>query len=155
MNKEEITTYIELNSNGITLSGDTKFLERENKVFINKHEITDIDTFFKVAEENTKLQQENEKLKLNHKQLKDIEKTMMCNSRLIQENKQLKEDIKVLFEENSNKEQLIQEQIRRIDMCCRDIDEVLIYNDFSDTTSGIGNIPKDLKNILKGEENGK
>lgn len=71
MNKEEIETYIEVNSNGITLSGDTKFLEKENKVFINNHEITDMDTFFKVAEENTKLQQENKQLNNNWDKLRD------------------------------------------------------------------------------------
>lgn len=39
------------------------------------------------------LKQENRKLKLNHKQLKDIEKTMISNSRLMQENKELKEKL--------------------------------------------------------------
>lgn len=93
MNKEELTTYIELNSNGITLSGDTKFLERKNKVFINNHEITDIDTFFKVAEENTNLQQENKQLKDNWNKLREWvfgEKMMFYNggdgSRLIRYN---------------------------------------------------------------------
>lgn len=35
----------------------------EGKVFINNHEITDIDTFFKVAEENTRLLEQVKKQK--------------------------------------------------------------------------------------------
>lgn len=48
-------TIIKQSADGIFLIGDNKFDTTQGKVFINNHEITDIDTFFKVAEENTRL----------------------------------------------------------------------------------------------------
>lgn len=48
-------TIIKQSADGIVLSGDNNFDTTQGKVFINNHEITDIDTFFKVAEENTRL----------------------------------------------------------------------------------------------------
>lgn len=48
-------TIIKQSADGIILSGDNNFDTTQGKVFINNHEITDIDTFFKVAEENTRL----------------------------------------------------------------------------------------------------
>lgn len=48
-------TIIKQSADGIILSGDNNFDTKLRKVFINNHEITDIDTFFKVAEENTRL----------------------------------------------------------------------------------------------------
>ena len=43
-------TIIKQSADGIFLIGDNKFDTTQGKVFINNHEITDIDTFFKVAE---------------------------------------------------------------------------------------------------------
>ncbi len=48
-------TIIKQSADGLILSGDNNFDTNLGKVFINNHEITDIDTFFKVAEENTRL----------------------------------------------------------------------------------------------------
>lgn len=48
-------TIIKQSADGIILSGENNFDTNLGKVFINNHEITDIDTFFKVAEENTRL----------------------------------------------------------------------------------------------------
>ena len=48
-------TIIKQSADGLILSGDYNSDTNLGKVFINNHEITDIDTFFKVAEENTRL----------------------------------------------------------------------------------------------------
>lgn len=48
-------TIIKQSADGIVLIGNNKLDTTQGKVFINNHEITDIDTFFKVAEENTRL----------------------------------------------------------------------------------------------------
>ena len=48
-------TIIKQSADGLILSRDNNFDTNLGKVFINNHEITDIDTFFKVAEENTRL----------------------------------------------------------------------------------------------------
>ena len=48
-------TIIKQSADGIILSRENNFDTNLGKVFINNHEITDIDTFFKVAEENTRL----------------------------------------------------------------------------------------------------
>ena len=56
-------TIIKQSAGGIVLSGDNNFDTTQGKVFINNHEITDIDTFFKVAEENTRLLEQVKKQK--------------------------------------------------------------------------------------------
>lgn len=56
-------TIIKQSTDGIFLIGDNKFDTTQGKVFINNHEITDIDTFFKVAEENTRLIEQVKKQK--------------------------------------------------------------------------------------------
>lgn len=56
-------TIIKQSADGIVLSGDNNFDTNLGKVFINNHEITDIDTFFKVAEENTRLLEQVKKQK--------------------------------------------------------------------------------------------
>lgn len=56
-------TIIKQSADGIFLIGDNKFDTTQGKVFINNHEITDIDTFFKVAEENTRLLEQVKKQK--------------------------------------------------------------------------------------------
>ena len=56
-------TIIKQSADGIVLSGDNNFDTTQGKVFINNHEITDIDTFFKVAEENTRLLEQVKKQK--------------------------------------------------------------------------------------------
>ena len=56
-------TIIKQSADGIILSGDNNFDTKLGKVFINHHEITDIDTFFKVAEENTRLLEQCKKQK--------------------------------------------------------------------------------------------
>lgn len=53
-------TIIKQSADGIVLNGDNNF---NRKVFINNHEITDIDTFFKVADENTRLLEQVKKQK--------------------------------------------------------------------------------------------
>lgn len=53
-------TIIKQSADGIVLRGGNNF---NRKVFINNHEITDIDTFFKVAEENTRLLEQVKKQK--------------------------------------------------------------------------------------------
>lgn len=56
-------TIIKQSADGIVLIGDNKLDTTQGKVFINNHEITDIDTFFKVAEENTRLLEQVKKQK--------------------------------------------------------------------------------------------
>lgn len=56
-------TIIKQSADGIILSGENNFDTNLGKVFINNHEITDIDTFFKVAEENTRLFEQVKKQK--------------------------------------------------------------------------------------------
>lgn len=56
-------TIIKQSADGIILSRDNNFDTKLGKVFINNHEITDIDTFFKVAEENTRLLEQVKKQK--------------------------------------------------------------------------------------------
>jgi hypothetical protein len=51
-------TIIKQSADGIVLIGNNKLDTTQGKVFINNHEITDIDTFFKVAEENKQLQEQ-------------------------------------------------------------------------------------------------
>ena len=59
---------------------------------MNKEEIEHLQvSYYHLHEKYEKLKHENKQLKLNHKQLSDISKMAICNSRLIQENKQLKE----------------------------------------------------------------
>ena len=56
-------TIIKQSTDGIFLRVDNKLDTTKGKVFINNHEITDIDTFFKVADENTKLLKQVKKQK--------------------------------------------------------------------------------------------
>lgn len=56
-------TIIKQSADGIFLRVDNKLDTTQGKVFINNHEITDIDTFFKVAEENTRLLEQVKKQK--------------------------------------------------------------------------------------------
>lgn len=56
-------TIIKQSANGIFLSKDNNSDTNLGKIFINNHEITDIDTFFKVAEENTRLLEQVKKQK--------------------------------------------------------------------------------------------
>lgn len=56
-------TIIKQSADGIVLIGDNKLARTQGKVFINNHEITDIDTFFKVADENTRLLEQVKKQK--------------------------------------------------------------------------------------------
>lgn len=56
-------TIIKQSADGLILSRNNNFNTNLGKVFINNHEITDIDTFFKVAEENTRLIEQVKKQK--------------------------------------------------------------------------------------------
>lgn len=56
-------TIIKQSADGIFLRVDNKLDTTQGKVFINNHEITDIDTFFKVADENTRLLEQVKKQK--------------------------------------------------------------------------------------------
>lgn len=56
-------TIIKQSADGIVLIRDNKLDTTQGKVFINNHEITDIDTFFKVANENTRLLEQVKKQK--------------------------------------------------------------------------------------------
>ena len=56
-------TIIKQSADGIFLRVDNKLDTTQRKVFINNHEITNIDTFFKVAEENTRLLEQVKKQK--------------------------------------------------------------------------------------------
>ena len=56
-------TIIKQSADGLIISRDYNFDTNLGKVFINNHEITDIDTFFKVAEENTRLLEQVKKQK--------------------------------------------------------------------------------------------
>lgn len=60
---KNMKTIIKQSADGIVLSRDNNFDTTQGKVFINNHEITDIDTFFKVAEENTRLLEQVKKQK--------------------------------------------------------------------------------------------
>lgn len=65
-------TIIKQLADGIILSRDNNFDTNLRKVFINNHEITDIDTFFKVAEENTRLLEQCKKQKEVIDKIKEI-----------------------------------------------------------------------------------
>ena len=56
-------TIIKQSADGIFLRVDNKLDTTQGKVFINNHEIIDIDTFFKVADENTRLLEQVKKQK--------------------------------------------------------------------------------------------
>lgn len=56
-------TIIKHSADGLILRKDNNFDTNLRKVFINNHEITDINTFFKVAEENTRLLEQVKKQK--------------------------------------------------------------------------------------------
>ena len=56
-------TIIKQSADGLILSRVYNFDTNLGKVFINNHEITDIDTFYKVAEENTRLLEQVKKQK--------------------------------------------------------------------------------------------
>ena len=56
-------TIIKQSADGIFLRVDNKLDTTQGKVFINNHEITDIDTLFKVADENTRLLEQVKKYK--------------------------------------------------------------------------------------------
>ena len=56
-------TIIKQSADGLILSRDNNFNKNLGKVFINNYEITDIDTFFKVAKENTRLLEQCKKQK--------------------------------------------------------------------------------------------
>ena len=80
-------TIIKQSADGIILSGDNNFDTTQGKVFINNHEITDIDTFFKVAEENTRL-------------LEQVKKQKEVIDKLELENKVLKEQMVAMVKPN-------------------------------------------------------
>lgn len=56
-------TIIKQSADGIFLRVDNKLDTTQGKVFINNHEVTDINTFFKVAEENIRLLEQVKKQK--------------------------------------------------------------------------------------------
>ena len=73
-------TIIKQSADGIVLSKDNIFDTTQGKVFINNHEITDIDTFFKVAEENTRLLEQVKKQKeINQKAIEYIKERFYFN----------------------------------------------------------------------------
>ena len=80
-------TIIKQSANGIILSGDNNFDTNLGKVFINNHEITDVDTFFKVADENTRL-------------LEQVKKQKEVIDKLESENKVLKEQMVAMVKPN-------------------------------------------------------
>ena len=55
---------------------------------------------------------------------------------------------KQLLEEIDRLNNIILNQQKRIDKTIQAIDEILIYNDLSDTTSAFGNVPRELKFYL-------
>ena len=76
-------TIIKQSADGIILSRENNFDTNLGKVFINNHEITDIDTFFKVAEENTRLLEQVKKQKeVIDKAIKYIKKNSKTNPNL-------------------------------------------------------------------------
>lgn len=66
-------TIIKQSADGIVLIRDNKLDTTQGKVFINNHEITDIDTFFKVAEENTRLIEQVQKQKEVIDKIKNVQ----------------------------------------------------------------------------------
>lgn len=60
---KNMETIIKQSADGLILRKDNNFDTNLRKVFINNHEITDINTFFKVAEENTRLLEQVKKQK--------------------------------------------------------------------------------------------
>ena len=73
-------TIIKQSADGLILIGDNKFDTTQGKVFINNNEITDIDTFFKVAEENTRLLEQVKKQKeINQKAIEYIKERFYFN----------------------------------------------------------------------------
>ena len=80
-------TIIKQSANGIILSGDNNFDTNLGKVFINNHEITDGDTFIKVADENTRL-------------LEQVKKQKEVIDKLESENKVLKEQMVAMVKPN-------------------------------------------------------
>ena len=73
-------TIIKQSADGLIISGGYNFDTNLGKVFINNHEITDIDTFFKVAEENTRLLEQVKKQKeINQKAIEYIKERFYFN----------------------------------------------------------------------------
>ena len=97
-------TIIKQCADGIFLIADNKFDTTQGKVFINNHEITDIDTFFKVAEENTRL------LEQVKKQKEVIDKTIEYikeNMYSYYDNNGEKYIEETIFERNANPKELL------------------------------------------------
>ena len=80
-------TIIKQSADGLILSGVYNFDTNLGKVFINNHEITDIDTFYKVAEENTRL-------------LEQVKKQKEVIDKLESENNVLKEQMVAMVKPN-------------------------------------------------------
>ena len=80
-------TIIKQSADGLILSGVYNFDTNLGKVFINNHEITDIDTFFKVADENSRL-------------LEQVKKQKEVIDKLESENNVLKEQMVAMVKPN-------------------------------------------------------
>jgi len=63
-------------------------------------------------------------------------------------NKDTCEEIRTLKKENQRLNNVLNELERRIEKTKSEIDDLLIYDDFSDVTKGFGNVPEQLKFYL-------
>lgn len=97
-------TIIKQSADGLILSRDNNFDKNLGKVFINNHEITDIDTFFKVAEENTRLLEQCKKQKeVINKAIEYIKENMYS----YYDNNGEKYIEETIFERNANPKELL------------------------------------------------
>ena len=67
---------------------------------------------------------------------------------IVEDNQKLKNEVVYSKVEIDRLNNIILNQQKRIDKTIQAIDEILIYNDLSDTTSAFGNAPRELKFYL-------
>ena len=80
----------------------------------------------------------------------ELEKTI---KRLEEEINKQAEIIQWYEKENRHNQEIIIDLSKRIDKTTEAIDEMLVYNDFNDTTSAFGNVPEQLKFCLSEYDN--
>lgn len=104
-----------------------------------------------MSEEKSKLQLIGEIAEANNKNLELIEEIDRLNNK-VSELENINEKIGLALDSAENKvdrlNNIILNQQKRIDKTIQAIDEILIYNDVSDTTSAFGNAPRELKFYL-------
>lgn len=139
MNKEKVVIS-PANNFGITIKESDIPM---GKVVVNGVEVTDIESWNKAIQTFSKLEMELEE---KDKEIERLNKE--CDTYMKIATKRGN-----IIDEYQNKEvtrlnNIILNRQKRIDKTIQAIDEILIYNDLSDTTSAFGNAPRELKFYL-------